>query len=202
MLRQERFLSIGRCAREKRWLELIEVVERLRERGHDVGLTLAGSRDHSGFEQEVAERMARAGDWVERKTDFSREELQELLVTHKYGLHGMLDEHYGMAVAELILGGCLTSVHNDGGQVEIVTNPKLRYNSLDDAVDKWDAVLSSDELFEELLEEQLARREHLKKERFVKEFEEVVRLSLERGVEGVLEGLREGTLTGLGHFSP
>lgn len=196
--RRERFLSIGRCAPEKRWLQLIDIVEGIRARGHDVGLTLAGSRDKGFYEQAVAERIEAAGDWVVRVADFSREELQELLVTHQYGLHGMLDEHYGMAVAELILGGCLTSVHNDGGQVEIVTNPQLRYNSIEDAIDKWDTVLSSPELREQLLAEQMEGREHLKKERFLEEFEELVEVALERGVEGVVHGLRAGHLEHLG----
>ena len=113
----------------------------------------------------------------------------------------MKQEHYGMAVAELVLGGCLTSVHDDGGQVEIVTNPKLRYTSVEDAVEKWDRVLSSPELKAELLAEQLAHREHLPKERFLEELDKMVQLCFERGVEGVVAGLREGTLDTPGEFS-
>lgn len=190
--RQPRFLSIGRCSIEKDWLKLIDIVVGLRERGHEVGLTLAGSRDNRDYENLVRERMAQAGDWVEMKTDFTREELQEMLVTHQYGIHGMKEEHYGMAVAELVLGGCLTSVHNDGGQVEIVRNQHLRYSSAEDAIEKWDRILSDPELERILLEEQLSSRDDLTKERFKDEFERVARACLERSVPGVQEALREG----------
>jgi glycosyltransferase involved in cell wall biosynthesis len=40
--------------------------------------------------------------------------------TFRYGIHGMLDEHFGMAPAELAAAGCIVFVPNDGGQVEIV----------------------------------------------------------------------------------
>lgn len=199
--RKPRFLSIGRCAPEKEWIKLIDIVAGLRERGHDVGLTLAGSSYSGPYENEIRSRLKVEGDWIELKLDFSREELKELLLTHKYGIHGMKEEHYGMAVAELILGGCLTSVHNDGGQVEIVTDDQLRYESVDDAIDKWDKILWDEELQEILLQEQLSSRPHLTKERFVEEFDRIVQRCLERGVSGVLGGLRDGTLDDLGHFS-
>lgn len=199
--REPRFLSIGRCAREKEWLKLLDIVAALRERGHEVGLTLAGSRNSPDYEAEVQAKIEELGDWAQLRLDFTREELQELLVTHKYGLHGMKQEHYGMAVAELVLGGCLTSVHDDGGQVEIVTNPQLRYTNVQDAIDKWDLVLNSQELQQTLLQEQLASREHLTKERFLAEFDQVVQSCLERGVPGVLSGLKDESLSHLGSFS-
>lgn len=199
--RQEKFLSIGRCAREKEWLKLIDIVAGLRSRGHEVGLTLAGSRNTPAYEEKVRAKIAEAGPWAQLELDFSRERLQELLLTHRYGLHGMREEHYGMAVAELVLGGCLTSVPDDGGQVEIVTNPQLRYSSVDDAVEKWDRVLRDPALRDRLLQEQRNGRDHLSKERFSEQFDRLVRLSLERGVEGVVHALRQGDFSDLGMFS-
>ncbi|MFA5505694.1 MAG: glycosyltransferase [Vulcanimicrobiota bacterium] len=198
--REERFLSIGRCAPEKEWLKLVDIVAGLRARGHNVGLTLAGSRNTGWYEDQLREKQAEVGNWLNLELDFSRSRLQELLRSHRYGLHGMKQEHYGMAVAELVLGGCLTSVHDDGGQVEIVTNPMLRYCSPEDAVEKWDRVLASEELRQALLEEQAARHEHLLKERFLRELDQIFGLCFERGVEGVVEGLRQGTLEELGPY--
>ena len=49
----------------------------------------------------------------------------------------MQGEPFGMAVAELISGGCVTFVPNSGGQVEIVGNDeRLIYSSREDAVNK------------------------------------------------------------------
>ena len=96
---------------------------------------------------------------------------------------------------ELILGGCLTSVYNDGGQVEIVTNPALRYHSVEDAVEKWDAVLRDEDLASRLLQEQLDSRSHLTRERFLQEFDKVARLCLERGVTGAIHELIQNETT-------
>ena len=200
--RKERFLSIGRCAPEKEWEQLIDIVAGLRERGHDVGLTLAGSRNTPWYEKRIEEKKRRVGEWLTLELDFTRERLQELLKSHRYGIHGMKQEHYGMAVAELLLGGCLTSVFNDGGQVEIVTNPLLRYDSVEDAVEKWDRILSDESLRENLHAEQVRHRTHLPRERFLQEFKNVVELCIERGVEGTLHGLLHGTLEHSGRFFP
>lgn len=199
--RQERFLTIGRCSHEKEWLKLIDIVKGLRERGHDVGLTLSGSRDSAYYEQQIKERIQAEGGWVSMALDFTRDELQAMLRTHRYGIHGMREEHYGMAVAELILGGCLTMVPDDGGQVEIVTNPALRYSSVEEAVEKFDRVLRSSELKHSLLAEQQATRYHLTTDRFLQEFEQVVQVCLERGVSGALRGLQEGHFSDFSRFS-
>lgn len=181
--RQANFLSIGRVAPSKEWEKLIDIVAALRRRGHDVGLTLAGSRDCRVYEDVIRNRMAEEGDWIRLITDFSRDDLLELMRTHRYGLHGMRDEHYGMAVAELVLGGCLTMVPNDGGQVEIVTDPRLRYDTPGEAAEKWHNVLSDPALETQLLAAQLGSRENLTKERFLREFDAIVDRCLEVGVE-------------------
>ena len=60
-----------------------------------------------------------------------------LISTHRYGLHAMEAEPFGMAVAELLSGGCIPFVHDGGGQVEIVDHdPRLIYNSVADAAGK------------------------------------------------------------------
>jgi glycosyltransferase involved in cell wall biosynthesis len=184
--RQQRFLSIGRVAPSKEWEKLIDIVAGLRRRGHDVGLTLAGSRDDGAYEEVIRRRMAQEGAWLDLITDFSRSHMEELLLTHEYGLHGMRDEHYGMAVAELLLGGCLTMVPNDGGQVEIVTDPRLQYSSAEDAIEKWDRVLGDATLKGQLLADQRALCPSLTKDRFVQEFEAIVSRCLEVGVERAL----------------
>lgn len=190
--RKERFLSIGRVAASKEWEKLIDIVEALRRRGHEVGLTLAGSRDDPHYENLVRQRAEKAGEWVELRLDQTREQLQNLLRTHRYGLHGMVDEHFGMAVSELMLGGCLTVVPNSGGQVEIVADERLRYDHPTDAVEKIDRFLSSSQLQDELWQGQKEHRKRFTREAFQHSFEEIVDNCLEQGVEAVIQSkLRE-----------
>ena len=52
--------------------------------------------------------------------DASRDEVRALMATHRYGIHGMREEHFGMAPAELARAGCIVWVPRGGGQMEIV----------------------------------------------------------------------------------
>lgn len=170
--RRNAFLSIGRQCPTKEWEKLIAIVGGLRRRGHEVELTLAGSRDNPGYRERILQAARQAGDWVRLEEDLGREQLVQLALSHRYGLHGMTEEHYGMAVAELVLAGCLTFAPNDGGQVEILGDPRLLYDSVEEAVDKIDRVLGDPSCQQELLASLATRRSELGVERFQREFEE------------------------------
>lgn len=187
--RGEGFLAIGRVSPSKEWEKLIDIVEQLRNRGHQVTLTLAGSRDDREYEERIVARAKRAGDWVDIRLDQTRDELRSLLKSHRYGLHGMVDEHFGMAVAELILGGCLTVVPDSGGQVEIVTDERLRYRSAADAVEKCDRFLRDFELREQLWQRQKAERDRFTTQHFQRSFEELLDGCLNEGVESMVSSL-------------
>lgn len=175
--RRNAFLSIGRQCPTKEWEKLITIVAGLRARGHEVELTLAGSRDNGPYRERILERIRQEGPWVSLAEDLSREELVALATEHRYGLHGMVEEHYGMAVAELVLAGCLPFAPADGGQVEILRDDRLLYASAQEAVEKIDRVLGNEELQRELLA-QLAGRD-LGVERFQRELEECLRAFLQ-----------------------
>lgn len=169
--RREAFLSIGRVDRSKRWELLVAIIEKVRESGHDVTLTLAGSRGDSGLLAELQE-LAQSRPWLTLALDLDRTSMDELISTHRYGIHGMFEEHYGMAVAELVLGGCLTFVHDSGGQVEIARLPETRYRDEDDAAEKIRAVLRDSELRDRLIKEQSAGRESFTRQAFIEGFEQ------------------------------
>jgi glycosyltransferase involved in cell wall biosynthesis len=187
---REAFLSIGRVDPVKRWPELIEIVRRVRERGFAVGLTLAGSRCHGPTLDRVLEMQRQHASWLRVELDLPRADLDRLLGEHKYGLHGMRDEHYGMAVAELVLGGCLTLVHDSGGQVEIVPQPEARYSDDDDAVEKICRLLCDEAARQRLAEAQQQTRDGLTRERFLKDF------------DAFLDSLEEGPIEPLSIAAP
>lgn len=172
--RRNAFLSIARISRLKEWEKVIEIVAGVRSLGHDVELTLAGAREDPIYRQEILAEIARRGSWITLREDLARDDLIQLTVSHRYGIHGRTQEHYGMAVAELVLGGCLTFVPDDGGQVEIVRDRRLRYASIADAVARIDLVLRSEPL-QTTLRDQLARsKPDLGVERFGRGFEAVI----------------------------
>jgi glycosyltransferase involved in cell wall biosynthesis len=145
--RQPAFAMLGRISPCKRPLEIIDILERVRARGHDVRLEIIGGEDAVAgkrFIRTLRERTAKAGGWARLHVGINRDELESVVSTCRYGIHGMLDEHFGIAVGELVRAGCIVFVPNSGGQVEIVgREPMLCYGSSDDAVDKICQVLAN-----------------------------------------------------------
>lgn len=147
--RKNAFVCLGRLSPAKRLLEIIGIIEQVRTRGYPVELEIIGDEDAiagQAYVRQVRARMATAGDWVRLHQSVSREELEGIVSACRFGIHGMIDEHFGIAPAELMRAGCLVFVPNSGGQVEIIgDHSELRYNSDDEAVEKICQVLADRE---------------------------------------------------------
>jgi glycosyltransferase involved in cell wall biosynthesis len=140
--REDGFLTIGRIGPSKRVVRNIEVVDALRERGHDVHLHVVGPTTDGEYATRVEREAARRA-FVSLEGALDRDDLIELVVGHKYGLHGRPYEHFGIAVAELVAGGAIPFAPDAGGQREILrADPRLLYGSAGEAVATIDAVLS------------------------------------------------------------
>jgi glycosyltransferase involved in cell wall biosynthesis len=168
------FVSIGRFAPDKNILRNIEIVTRLHQRGHDVHLHLIGPPHMSDYQQQI-EARAEKHDFIYIENEVSRKELVQFVNTHRYGLHGKNNEHFGMVVAEMVAGEALPFVPNSGGQREIVNNQSaLLYDSVSDAVENIDTVLSNPE-FERTLRTNLPSiTEQFGRDRFRTEIQTVV----------------------------
>lgn len=160
--RESGFVCIGRFAGDKRIDRIIEILSRVRRHHPSIHLHLVGTlspRDDEGdCYQMVMEAVQRHADWIHLHEDISREDLIALLCGQRYGIHGKLQEHFGLAIAEMLAAGCIPFVPNDGGQVEIVGERKqLLYDCDDEAVENIMAVLENDGLQEDLQKFLLAR---------------------------------------------
>jgi glycosyltransferase involved in cell wall biosynthesis len=137
--RRSAFLMIGRLSPEKEYERVMRIIARVRERVPDVALTIVGTWDRHAraYRRHLLEVARSLGSWIEFRDNISRDELRRLMAAHRYGIHGMHEEHFGMAPAELARAGCLVWVPRGGGQMEIVAHePALWYDSEDDAVAK------------------------------------------------------------------
>jgi glycosyltransferase involved in cell wall biosynthesis len=140
--RENGFVTVGRLARYKNVEETIRIVDGVRERGHDVHHHVVGPSYDPSYRREL-EAMAAERDYVTLEGELPREKLVDLLCTHRYGLHGKRHEHFGMAVAEMVAGGAVPFVPDNGGQRDIVDRRRdLLYGTLDEAVAKIDRVLT------------------------------------------------------------
>lgn len=180
--RRRGFLAIGRMSPEKEYERILEIVARVRQRHPDLTLTIVttvDSRTRALFKRVTA--LAAALDperaWITFRLNLSRDEVRQLIAGHRYGIHGMREEHFGMAPAEMARGGMIVWVPNGGGQVEIVGDePLLRYDTPDEAVAHILAVLEDST-------EETRLREHLRQhtERFgVERFQSRVRTIVEQ----------------------
>jgi glycosyltransferase involved in cell wall biosynthesis len=141
--RADRFMCLGRLEPAKQQLEAIEILELVRSQGFDVGLHIVGDVADAGYASQVRRRAALAGDWVRMDHGLSRQDLEMAVVECRYGLHAMREEHFGMAVAELVRAGCVVFLPDGGGQGEIVDHePALLYGSREQAVERIRDVLS------------------------------------------------------------
>src|SRR5258705_14024388 len=77
--------------------------------------------------------------------DVRRAELAALVARHRYGIHGMSEEHFGMAVAEMVRAGCVVFVPRGGGQGEIVEgDERLLYSGREEAAAKIAQTMSDE----------------------------------------------------------
>lgn len=139
--RENGFVALGRIEPTKRLLEVIEIIERVRDSGIRVHLHIVGKVGDAEYYDKIVRLSRLHSDWLFFETELTREQLIQLLGSHKYGIHGKINEHFGIAVAEMARLGVLPFVHNSGGQVEIVCMEELKYNDISDAVQRIGYVL-------------------------------------------------------------
>ena len=173
--REQGIVVVGRIAPDKRVLDAITVVDRLRDRGHDIHLHIVGSAPRSY--REYADRVAGA---VEQRShvvferDVPRERLEHLLRTHRYGLNLKPDEHFGMSVAEYVSAGMIAFAPDGGGQRDILDGRSDRlFDSVESAVDRIDTAISTDD-------RPSLPRDRFTRERFTSAIGECVNRALER----------------------
>ncbi|MFZ1990675.1 MAG: glycosyltransferase, partial [Alphaproteobacteria bacterium] len=172
--RENGFVMIGRVVPSKRVELAVEIVRQLREHhGHTIQLHIIGRADNAFAE--TLKQLLSDKPWAHWHSDLDRTGLERLAGRMKWGLHCYRYEHYGLAPAELQALGCITFVHDSGGQREIVTNPSLRYQDLEDAVRKITAVMTAPAMQSQLLAEiELSNMKH-RAERFDRGYVSIVK---------------------------
>lgn len=178
--REDGFVCVGRLNGDKNLDRVIDMVQAVRAKHpafhlHLIGLPMFDEDGGAEYYEYVRRCAAEHSDWLFLEEALSRDELLELLSRHRYGVHAKQDEHFGIAVAELVKAGCITFAHRSGGQMEIVADQRLLYDDQQDMVRRVLSVIESPVDCSEL-------RPHLKKqaelfsaERFTRELTAHVR---------------------------
>ncbi|MDI6851165.1 MAG: glycosyltransferase [bacterium] len=172
--REMGFVAVGRIEPTKRYLEIVEIIKKVRKSGINVHLHIVGKPGDERYFKEVVALSRVNTDWLSVETDLDREQLIKLIGSHRYGIHGKVNEHFGIAIAEMIKLGALPFVHNSGGQIEIVDIEELRYNDVEDAVKKIAHVLQNPDLEKDLRVKVLHKAETFSEFIFVSEVRKIV----------------------------
>ncbi|GIW70676.1 MAG: hypothetical protein KatS3mg102_0218 [Planctomycetota bacterium] len=172
--REPGFVCLGRLRPEKRIEQIIEILARVRDRGHRVHLHVVGGPLASGYARSLR-RLARArGDWVVWEGERIGREKWELLARHRFGIHACQGESFGIAVAEMCKAGCVVFAPDRGGPAEILADRRLLFRTTEEAVAKIDAVLRDEALARRLSAQLLLRGGEFSAERFMEGFRRTV----------------------------
>jgi len=177
--RENGFVCIGRFCPGKRFEAVIEILAEVRAKIPDVHLHIIGTPSMFKGEHEYYPRLVRVArenaPWVLLHENLSREELVQLVSNHRYGIHANVDEHFGIAVAEMIKAGCIVFVHNSGGQVEIVGgDERLAYQTKDEAAQKIMRVIDNPNEQDSLRNYLHSRKGLFSAETFMRQIREIV----------------------------
>jgi len=131
-------VTLGNIAPDKRQLEQVEIaatMPRLR-------FAIVGAIQSRAYARRVERAVrATASANVTLIFDAGARAVSDYLGRARVLLHMKEFEHFGIGIAQAIGHGCIPIVHDSGGQVELVTNPLLRFRSTTEIPQILDAVL-------------------------------------------------------------
>jgi glycosyltransferase involved in cell wall biosynthesis len=176
--RETGFVCIGRFSGEKRLEEVINIIGVLRKDFPEVHLHLIGSPDKHDerYYHRVKRKVECNTDWVSLTENPSRTELIQIIGRHKYGIHAMVNEHFGISVAEMVRGGCIVFLPDGGGQIEIVGNDeRLLFHTRENALEKIRFVLNHPQEQNSIRQHLDQRKAMFSAERFMDQMQQIVR---------------------------
>lgn len=172
--REDGFVAVGRVVPSKRHDELIGVLDALVNQKVDTHLHIVGGLQSTKYCEKVRS-LASERPYISVEGTLPHEELCTLLNTHKYGLHGMEYEHFGMVVAEMRTAGMLPFAHDSGGQVETVNErSELLYSTFDELVEELHTVVTDESLQYELRDQLTSSEIEFTAEKFRARMREII----------------------------
>jgi glycosyltransferase involved in cell wall biosynthesis len=181
--RRDAFACVGRMVPEKRQDWVADTLALVRREWPALELHICGPASDARFVERLEAEARAHGPWVHIHRGLPRRDLVAVLANCRYGIHAELNEHFGIAPAEMARAGCIPFVHASGGQVEIVDDdPRLCYATAEDAAAKILAVLRDRGMQDELRSTVRARSERFAPEAFVAGFlDRVAKFLVEQG---------------------
>jgi glycosyltransferase involved in cell wall biosynthesis len=169
------FLCVGRIAPEKKIEKVIKIIKEVKKTFPDIHLHIIGAYEDKQYLKKVQYLAKSDKNWIFFNLNVSRKKLKELISSHRYGIHAMEEEHFGMVVAEMIKATCIVFVPKGGGQVEIVgEDERIIYNDIIEASEKITKVLRYPLMQEEIIKRLLHLGKIFSKDKFMQDIRDSV----------------------------
>jgi len=172
--KQPGFVCLGRLAPEKRVEDTIEILRRVRAKGHDIHLHIVGDGDNLAYLALLNNLVAEHQDWVSTEGRLQGEKKYALLSQHAFGIHACRGDAFPGVLIEMMKAGCVVWAHNSGGQPDILETPHLLYEDVEDAVDKIDHLLCDKDLLLRTQEELRLLVGKFSVEQYMNEIQDIV----------------------------
>ena len=138
---------IGRVCKEKRIMEMIQIVARARTlTGVDIRFRIAGFLGSDEYTNEIR-RLAVCNKWISLEGAMVGRDKAVFLSECKVAIHGRRDEASGVSVTEYLKAGLVPVVPVVGGAQEIVGLESICYNTDEDASEILARLVSDDDFY-------------------------------------------------------
>ena len=167
------FVSIGRISPEKRIDQQIDILEKVRDLGHDIHFHIIGKIEDDPYGRMIQNKCL-GKIWIQLEGQIGGIEKKQFLIQHKFALHTCIDEAFGITVAEMVKAGCIPFIPNSGGQTEIVPFDALQFASVDEAVAKIDYLLRQEKRQQHMRQKLQGQKEKFSERQFCQRVRDIV----------------------------
>lgn len=144
--RKDGVLVFGRVSPEKQIEKCIEIVEGVRASGYPLTLCIAGPDGDPEYAKTINSLCFDRRSWIERVQLVVGSEKQSLLNRYRYGLSSCEIEAFGISTVEMVMSGMVVFVPEAGAQREIIKDPRQRFDTVHNAIERLVTIIRSEKL--------------------------------------------------------
>jgi glycosyltransferase involved in cell wall biosynthesis len=131
--KRKNIMTLGRFVASKRQIEQIQIAKKLPQ----YHFFICGFVDDQSYLEKC--RQILEDEQIENVSlypDLESAELKKIFQNCAFFLHSVRNEPFGITAIQAVQNGCIPVVHDSGGQKETVPMADLRYQSVEEAVEK------------------------------------------------------------------
>ncbi len=135
--KRKNIMTLGRFVASKRQIEQIQMAKKLPQ----YHFFICGFVDDQSYLEKC--RQILRDEQIENVSlhpNLESTELKKIFQSCAFFLHSVRNEPFGITAIQAVQNGCIPIVHNSGGQKETVPIAELRYENIEEAIEKLSAL--------------------------------------------------------------